>query len=76
MHTYIHAYTPGHLVEMAQAAKTRVELSLDAVPTLAGALELVEQGIFSSLQPANIRLKRALGMLFVCIYVYKESQCI
>lgn len=50
----------GHLVEMAQASKARVELNLDAVPTLAGAAELVRDGIFSSLQPANIRLKRAL----------------
>jgi selenide,water dikinase len=50
----------GHLVEMAQASKARVELNLDKVPTITGALELVQQGIFSSLQPANIRLKRAL----------------
>ena len=45
----------GHLVEMAQASKARVELNLDKVPTITGALELVQQGIFSSLQPANIR---------------------
>jgi len=50
----------GHLVEMAQASKARVELALDKVPTITGALQLVKQGIFSSLQPANIRLKRAL----------------
>ena len=50
----------GHLVEMAQASKARVELMLDAVPTLPGAQQLVADGIFSSLQPANIRLKRAL----------------
>lgn len=50
----------GHLVEMAQASKVRVELQLDKVPTLAGATQLVGQGIFSSLQPANLRLKRAL----------------
>jgi selenide,water dikinase len=37
----------GHLVEMAQASKARVELNLDKVPTITGALELVQQGIFS-----------------------------
>ena len=50
----------GHLVEMAQAAKARVELRLDCIPTLSGAIELVREGVFSSLQPANIRLKRAI----------------
>jgi len=32
--------------------------------------ELVEQGIFSYLQPANFRLKRALGILCAYRYVY------
>ena len=45
---------------MAQASYARVELQLAAVPTLLGAKELVKQGVFSSLQPANLRLKRAL----------------
>lgn len=34
---------------------------MDAVPLLSGALELVGRGIFSSLQPANLRLKRSVA---------------
>lgn len=51
----------GHLVEMAKASNARVALRLDAVPLLPGALECVRRGIFSSLQPANLRLKRAVS---------------
>jgi len=50
----------GHLVEMAQAAQARVKISLGDISTLDGAEECVKAGIFSSLQPANIRLKRAV----------------
>lgn len=35
----------GHLLEMAQASHARAELNLDAIPTLAGAKELVKQGV-------------------------------
>ena len=51
----------GHLVEMAKASNARVAVRLDAVPLLPGALECVQRGIFSSLQPANLRLKRAVS---------------
>lgn len=50
----------GHLVEMTKASGVDVELDLNAVPLLPGALETVRQGIFSSLQPQNLRLRRAL----------------
>jgi selenide,water dikinase len=33
---------------------------MQAIPTLEGALECLEQGIASSLQPQNIRLQRAI----------------
>ncbi|MDT4849916.1 Selenide, water dikinase [compost metagenome] len=36
------------------------ELQLSALPLLDGAVECVEAGIVSSLQPANVRLRRAL----------------
>ena len=39
---------------------TQVELQLDALPLLPGAVECTKRGIFSSLQPANLRLKRAV----------------
>ena len=51
----------GHLVEMIKASGVSAELVLDAIPPLPGAVELCERGIFSSLQPANLRLKRAVS---------------
>ncbi|MDA0655834.1 MAG: selenide, water dikinase SelD, partial [Proteobacteria bacterium] len=50
----------GHLVEMTKPSGVDVELNLGAIPLLAGALELVTAGIFSSLQPQNVRLRRAI----------------
>ena len=41
----------GHLVEMAKPSEVDVEVDLGAIPILDGALEMVEAGIFSSLQP-------------------------
>ncbi len=50
----------GHLVEMTRPSGVDAELSLSALPLLDGALECVQHGITSSLQPANVRLRRAL----------------
>ena len=50
----------GHLVEMTRASGTDVRLELDAVPLLDGAEETVAAGILSSLQPQNVRLRRAV----------------
>ena len=56
----------GHLVEMVNAQddneknKTTAKLYLNSLPTLKGAIECIESGIFSSLQPQNIRLRRAV----------------
>jgi selenide, water dikinase len=50
----------GHLVEMVRASDVDVTLAVDRVPLLAGARESVERGIFSSLQPQNVRLRRAI----------------
>jgi selenide,water dikinase len=43
-----------------EPSEVDVELDLNAIPILDGALEMVEAGIFSSLQPQNIRLRRAV----------------
>lgn len=43
----------GHLIEMLNASATAAALDLDALPALPGALDLLRQGIASSLQPAN-----------------------
>ncbi len=50
----------GHLVEMIKPAGVDVELDLNALPLLEGALDTVSAGITSSLQPQNVRLRRAI----------------
>ena len=50
----------GHLAEMAKPAGVDIVLDPAAVPMLDGALDCVRAGIFSSLQPQNLRLRRAL----------------
>jgi selenide,water dikinase len=51
----------GHLAEMAKPAGVDIALVPAAVPLLDGALDCVRAGIFSSLQPQNLRLRRALA---------------
>jgi selenide,water dikinase len=53
----------GHLVEMIRASDVDVALELSAVPLLDGAVETVRAGIVSSLQPQNVRLRRAIANL-------------
>jgi selenide,water dikinase len=50
----------GHLVEMTKPSGVDARLTLSRLPLLDGALECVQAGIVSSLQPANLRLRRAL----------------
>lgn len=50
----------GHLIEMTRASQVDAEIYLDNVPLLEGASETVAAGILSSLQPQNIRLRRAI----------------
>jgi selenide,water dikinase len=50
----------GHLVEMTRASGKSVELDLNTLPVLDGALQMIETGIFSSLQEQNVRLRRAI----------------
>jgi selenide, water dikinase len=53
----------GHLVEMVKASGVDVSLELARIPLLAGVAETLALGIFSSLQPQNVRLHRAIGNL-------------
>jgi selenide,water dikinase len=46
----------GHLIEMLKASNVRVELNLEEIPILTGAIETIEMGIFSSLQPQNLKV--------------------
>ena len=53
----------GHLVEMVKASGVDVTLALQEVPLLDGLRETMAAGIFSSLQPQNVRLRRAIRNL-------------
>jgi selenide,water dikinase len=53
----------GHLVEMVRASDVDVELVLDDIPMMEGAEDTVRAGIVSSLQPQNVRLRRAVANL-------------
>ncbi len=50
----------GHLVEMTRSSGKSVEINLNTLPIMDGALEMIETGIFSSLQEQNVRLRRAI----------------
>jgi selenide,water dikinase len=45
---------------MTRPSGVDAELDLDALPLLDGAAETIAAGVLSSLQPANVRLRRAL----------------
>ncbi len=51
----------GHLVEMVRASNVDATLQLQSVPLLDGVPETLAMGIFSSLQPQNVRLRRAIS---------------
>ncbi len=51
----------GHLVEMLRASHAAAALDLSTIPLLDGAVATVRAGIFSSLQPENARLRRAVA---------------
>ena len=53
----------GHLVEMVRASGVEVTLALSRLPLLAGARETIAMEMFSSLQPQNLRLYRAIRNL-------------
>jgi selenide,water dikinase len=53
----------GHLVEMVKASNVDVTLMLAQVPLLVGLRETMAQGIFSSLHPQNVRLRRTIRNL-------------
>lgn len=51
----------GHLSEMLRGAHCGARLSLSSLPVLEGAMQTLAQGILSSLQPENLRLRRAIA---------------
>ncbi len=50
----------GHLVEMTKPSGVDAEIQLSALPLLDGAQACVSAGVTSSLQAANVRLRRAI----------------
>lgn len=50
----------GHLVEMTRPSGVDVALDMGALPVLSGAEDTVAAGVMSSLQAANVRLKRSI----------------
>ncbi len=50
----------GHLIEMTRTSQVGACLDLSRLPVLDGAEETVAAGIFSTLQPQNVRLRRAI----------------
>ncbi len=53
----------GHLLEMAQASSCSIELELNAIPYLPGAVELSKMGIRSTLFPQNSEIKTSSLLL-------------
>jgi selenide,water dikinase len=53
----------GHLLEMVRACDVDVTLAIERIPLLEGARETIDMGIFSSLAPQNVRLRRAIRNL-------------
>ena len=51
----------GHLLEMVKASQVGVELELEAIPILPGAVETMQAGITSSLHPQNLRLAMSIA---------------
>jgi selenide,water dikinase len=52
----------GHLLEMLRASSVDAELSLEAIPALDGALDLLRRGITSSLAPHNLAVSGAVNI--------------
>jgi selenide,water dikinase len=50
----------GHLVEMLKHSTIGASINLQSLPVLPGVLTIMKSGIYSSLQPQNVRLRRAI----------------
>lgn len=58
----------GHLAELCRGSDgAKVRIDLDDVPMLAGALRLAASGVYSSLQPENLRARRAVANHARCV---------
>jgi hypothetical protein len=55
----------GHAFEMCKSSHASIEIEMSAVPLLPGAAECIKAGVFSSLQPHNIRLRYAKKNVYI-----------
>ncbi len=53
----------GHLLEMVQASGVAVQLEMEAIRVLEGVVEMLQLGIFSSLQAQNLKASRGISNL-------------
>ena len=51
----------GHLVEMLKESNVGASINMANIPALPGTMNVMQAGIFSSLQPHNVRLRRAIN---------------
>ena len=51
----------GHLFELTRASGCAAEIFVDFLPLYAGAVELAEQGIESTLKPQNLRIRHVIA---------------
>lgn len=56
----------GHMFEMLKASGVCAQVDLSTLPVFSGANEMLREGIFSSLQEENIRLKQVISNLDSC----------
>ena len=50
----------GHLAEMLKGCELGAQLNMEDIPAINGSLSAMENGVYSSLQPQNARLRRAI----------------
>lgn len=53
----------GHLIEMLKSSKVSARIDLSSLPVLEGSYAMLAEGIFSSLQDENLRLRHAIKNL-------------
>ena len=51
----------GHLVEMLKGSDVGATINMADIPAMPGTLDIMQTGIFSTLQPHNVRLRRAIN---------------
>eukprot|EP00397_Hematodinium_sp_SG-2012_P004794 GEMP01004808.1.p1 GENE.GEMP01004808.1~~GEMP01004808.1.p1 ORF type:complete len:896 (+),score=234.90 GEMP01004808.1:97-2784(+) len=64
----------GHLAEMCKDSDVRVEVNVFQVPLFNGVVDLINEGIFSTLQPSNFRVRHAVDTSTSDVEVMQSPQ--